>query len=65
VRIEAGSARALVPETASAVHASLIVMSTRRLHGLASIGSVSRRVVHHGERAVLLVPPEMLAGLSD
>jgi nucleotide-binding universal stress UspA family protein len=62
VHVEPGSARTLVPETASAVGASLILMSTRRLRGLASIGSVSRRVVHHGDRSVLLVPPEQLLG---
>jgi nucleotide-binding universal stress UspA family protein len=62
VRIEAGSARTLLPETAAAVHASLILMSTRRLRGVASIGSVSRRMVHHADRSVLLVPPELLIG---
>jgi nucleotide-binding universal stress UspA family protein len=60
VRLEAGSARTKIVETASAVGASLVVMSSRRLKGLRVIGSVSRRVVHQGHCSVLLVPPERL-----
>jgi nucleotide-binding universal stress UspA family protein len=61
VRLEAGSARAMIIETADAVGASLVVMSSRRLKGLRVIGSVSRRVVHEGHCSVLLMPPERLA----
>ena len=60
VRVEAGSARAVIVDTAGEVDASLVVMSSRRLHGLGVIGSVSRRVVHQGHCSVLLVPPERL-----
>jgi len=60
LRMEAGSARAMIVEAAGDVKASLIVMSSRRLTGLRVIGSVSRRVVHEGHCSVLLVPPERL-----
>jgi len=60
VRLERGSARTMIVETASAVDASLIVMSSRRIKGPRAIGSVSRRVVHEGRCSVLLVPPERL-----
>ncbi len=60
VRLEPGSPRAMIAETANAVRATLIVMSSRRLKGLRVIGSVSRRVVHQGHCSVLLVPPERL-----
>jgi nucleotide-binding universal stress UspA family protein len=60
VRLEKGSARSMIVETAGAMDASLIVMSSRRLKGPRVIGSVSRRVVHEGHCSVLLVPPERL-----
>ncbi|MGA2321524.1 MAG: universal stress protein [Solirubrobacteraceae bacterium] len=60
VRIQSGSARTVIVETARAVGASLIVMSSRRLKGVRAIGSVSRRVVHEGHCSVLLLPPERL-----
>jgi nucleotide-binding universal stress UspA family protein len=62
VRIEHGSARNVIAETACDVGASLIAMSSRRLTGAHAIGSVSRRVVHMGHCPVLLVPPERLLG---
>jgi nucleotide-binding universal stress UspA family protein len=62
VRVQAGSARAVIVETAVAMQASLILMSSRRLKGLRAIGSVSRRVVHQGHCSVLLMPPEQLLG---
>ncbi len=65
VRLEKGSARSMIVETASAVGASLIVMSSRRLKGLLVIGSVSRRVVHEGHCSVLLMPPERLKAPAD
>jgi nucleotide-binding universal stress UspA family protein len=60
LKLEAGSARTVIVEAASAVGASLVVMGSRRLKGLRAIGSVSRRVVHEGHCSVLLVPPEHL-----
>ncbi len=60
VLIEPASARALVTETARALNASLVVMSSRRLSGAHAVGSVSRRMVHQGHCPVLLVPPEKL-----
>jgi nucleotide-binding universal stress UspA family protein len=62
--VEAGSPRAVIVEAARTAGASLVVMSSRRLHGVAQVGSVSRRVVHHGDCSVLLVPPEMLLGVG-
>lgn len=60
VRVEPGAPRNVIVDTAKAANASLIVMSSRRLHGLGVIGSVSRRVVHQGHCSVLLMPPERL-----
>jgi nucleotide-binding universal stress UspA family protein len=45
---------------ADSMGASLVVMGSRRLDGLRSMGSVSRRVVHEAPCSVLLVPPERL-----
>jgi nucleotide-binding universal stress UspA family protein len=59
-RFESGSARTVILETARAAGAWLVVMGSRRLHGLRAIGSVSRRVVHGGDCSVLLIPPEWL-----
>jgi nucleotide-binding universal stress UspA family protein len=64
VRVEPGSPRRVIVEAARDLGASLIVMSSRRLRGLQAVGSVSRRVVHHGHCPVLLVPPEQLHGDS-
>jgi nucleotide-binding universal stress UspA family protein len=64
-RLETGSARTLILETARAAGAWLVVMSSRRLQGLRAIGSVSRRVVHGGDRSVLLIPPEWLLQRSQ
>ncbi|HXR28397.1 MAG TPA: universal stress protein [Solirubrobacteraceae bacterium] len=61
--VEPGSARNVIVDAARAANASLVVMSSRRLHGLGVIGSVSRRVVHQGHCSVLLVPPERLLAL--
>lgn len=59
-RLESGSARTVIVEAAHDAGAWLVVMSSRRLHGLRAIGSVSRRVVHGGHCSVLLIPPEWL-----
>jgi nucleotide-binding universal stress UspA family protein len=58
--IEAGSADDTIIATSERLKASLVVMSSRRRSGLGVLGSVSRRVVHHGGCSVLLVPPERL-----
>jgi nucleotide-binding universal stress UspA family protein len=58
--IESGSARTVIADTARTLDAHLVVMSSRRLHGLIAIGSVSRHVVHKAACSVLLVPHEHL-----
>ena len=58
--IESGSARTVIADTARALDAHLVVMSSRRLHGPIAIGSVSRHVVHKAGCSVLLVPHEHL-----
>jgi len=58
--VEHGSADAAIIATAQRLDASLVVMSSRRRSGLKALGSVSRRVMHHGSCSVLLVPPEHL-----
>jgi nucleotide-binding universal stress UspA family protein len=58
VRVQHGAARTVIVECAGELHTALIVMSSRRLHGVRAVGSVSRRVVHQGHCSVLLVPPE-------
>jgi nucleotide-binding universal stress UspA family protein len=64
-RLETGSPRTVILETARAAGAWLVVMSSRRLHGLRAVGSVSRRVVHGGDCSVLLIPPEWLLQRSN
>jgi nucleotide-binding universal stress UspA family protein len=63
--IEHGSAGEAIIAAAGRLEASLVVMSSRRRSGLAAVGSVSRRVVHHGACSVLLVPPEHLSGAAN
>jgi len=58
--IESGSADDTIIAACARLDASLVVMSSRRRSGLSMLGSVSRRVVHHGACSVLLVPPERL-----
>ncbi|HME03381.1 MAG TPA: universal stress protein [Solirubrobacteraceae bacterium] len=55
--IESGSADDTIIATSERLEASLVVMTSRRRSGLSALGSVSRRVVHHGRCSVLLVPP--------
>ena len=55
-----GPPRSAIVEAIADAAPSLVVMGSRRLRGLRVVGSVSRRVVHHGDRSVLLVPPEFL-----
>ncbi|HYB22955.1 MAG TPA: universal stress protein, partial [Solirubrobacteraceae bacterium] len=62
--IESGSADDAIIAATTRLDASLVVMSSRRRSGPSVLGSVSRRVVHHGECSVLLVPPERLSQLA-
>lgn len=57
VRVEVGAADEAIMHVASEAGCSLILMSSRRRGGLASLGSVSRRVVHRAHCSVLLMPP--------
>lgn len=59
--VESGPPREVIVAAARELDAGLIVMSSRRLAGLRTVGSVSRPVVAHAHCSVLLVPPEMLA----
>lgn len=58
--IESGSPADAIIAACSRLGASLVVVSSRRRSGLSVLGSVSRRVVHHGDCSVLVVPPERL-----
>jgi nucleotide-binding universal stress UspA family protein len=59
--VEPGRAADVIKSAAAANDASLVVMGSRRLDGLAAMGSVSRRVAHQAQCSVLLIPPETLA----
>ncbi len=59
LRLLSGHPRTAIIEALADVGPSLVVMGSRRLRGLRVVGSVSRRVVHHGGCSVLLVPPEV------
>ncbi len=56
-RIEPGKAHEVIVEAAKETDAALIVMGSRRLHGLHAFGSVSRHVVHEAPCSVLVIPP--------
>jgi len=58
--IESGSADDAIIAACARVDASLVVMSSRRRSGVSVLGSVSRRVIHHGDCSVLLAPPDWL-----
>ncbi len=62
--IESGSADDTIIATSERLEAPLVVMASRRRSGLSALGSVSRRVVHHGRCSVLLVPPGALQELG-
>jgi nucleotide-binding universal stress UspA family protein len=56
-RIEPGNARDVILDAAKHTKAALVVIGSRRLHGLHAFGSVSRRVVHDAHCSVLVIPP--------
>lgn len=57
VRVEPGRAADVILRAEREIAPWLIVMGSRRLHGLSSLGSVSRHVVHESSASVLLVAP--------
>jgi nucleotide-binding universal stress UspA family protein len=56
-RIEPGKARDVILDAAKHTEAALVVLGSRRLHGLHAFGTVSRRVVHDAQCSVLVIPP--------
>lgn len=54
--IEPGRARDVILDAAKDAKAALVVIGSRRLHGLHAFGSVSRRVVHDAHCSVLVIP---------
>lgn len=58
--VAAGQPWSVVLDAASELSPSLLVMGTRGLEGLRTLGSQSRRVVHATDTPVLLVAPEHL-----
>jgi nucleotide-binding universal stress UspA family protein len=65
VRVEPGGAHTTIVESAAEIDASLVVMGSRGRHGLRALGSVGRRVAHHGHCSVLLVPPVSRRSAAD
>jgi len=59
-RVEVGNPRELVVEVARELDASIVLAGSRRTHGIAAVGSVSRRIAAHAPCPVLLIPPELL-----
>lgn len=55
MKVEQGSPYRRIVEVANGLRASLIVMGSRGRTGLAALGSVSERVVHHAGCSVLIV----------
>jgi len=55
--IEPGKARDVILDAAKRTEAALVVIGSRRLHGLHAFGSVGRRVVHDAQCSVLVIPP--------
>ena len=64
LRLLDGSPRSAIVEAVADAGASLVMLGTRRLHGMRMVGSVSRRVVHQAGCSVLIVPPESLPATS-
>jgi nucleotide-binding universal stress UspA family protein len=55
--IEPGKAWDVILDAAEQTKATLVVLGSRRLTGLHTFGSVSRRVVHDAHCSVLVIPP--------
>ncbi|HLM87363.1 MAG TPA: universal stress protein [Solirubrobacteraceae bacterium] len=65
VRMQPGRAHQEIVKVAAEERASLIVLTSRRLSGLRTLGSVSERVVHDAPCSVLVVRPEDLPLVED
>lgn len=57
LRIEPGRAAEAISSTARAVDASLVLVGSRRLRGVRTLGSVSRSVLVDSPCSVLVLPP--------
>ncbi len=55
--IEPGKPWDVILDAAKRTNAALVVIGSRRLTGLHTFGSVSRRVVHDADCSVLVIPP--------
>jgi nucleotide-binding universal stress UspA family protein len=60
LRVDSGRAHRAIVQAAAQEGVSLVVLSSRRLHGARALGSVSERVVHGASCSVLVVRPEDL-----
>ena len=58
--IEPGKPWDVILDAAKRTNAALVVIGSRRLTGLHTFGSVSRRVVHDAACSVLVIPPGAL-----
>ena len=61
VHMRAGTAHKVLAELAGESAAALVVMGSRRVHGVRALGSVTRRFAHEGPCSAMLVPPEYLS----
>ncbi|HMD56789.1 MAG TPA: universal stress protein [Solirubrobacteraceae bacterium] len=57
VYVEPGRAAEVILHAAASTKAALVVLGSRRLRGLRTLGSVSRRVLHEAPCSVLVLPP--------
>ena len=65
VRIEPRHVHDLILETATTEKCSLLIVGSRRVGGVRSIGSVSERIVHDAACSVLVIRPEdLLSGFA-
>ena len=65
VKIEPRHVHDLIVDTATIERCSLLIVGSRRIGGLRSVGSVSERVVHDAPCSVLVIRPEDLVGGLD